>query len=188
MQDRVEGADLLEAAELRGDDSDAELDDSDADSELELASSAAESEADSADESDANSDAVSEPTDAAAADGVLHADLEVAAAAASDRDESDAPESDQDESDAAESDQRESDAAESDDAEGPQPSASASGEAELQQDLEAGLEQSESSDPEHESTLEAAADTAVTSGNSSAGEAEDKDVQLSSDRGEPTHV
>ena len=47
MQDRVEGAALLEAAELRGDDSDAELDDSDVDSEIELEDSAAKSDLES---------------------------------------------------------------------------------------------------------------------------------------------
>lgn len=52
LQDRVEGAALLEAAELRGDDSDADLGDSDADSDLELDDSAAQSDAE-ADSGDA---------------------------------------------------------------------------------------------------------------------------------------
>lgn len=63
LQDRVEGAALLEAAELRGDDSDAELG-SDADSDdLELGSEielGSEVDVDSADEAEAESDAEAE--------------------------------------------------------------------------------------------------------------------------------
>ncbi len=59
----MEGAALLEAAELRGDDSDAELDDSDADSDIELDDSAAESDAE-LEGSDAESDLEEEEEDA----------------------------------------------------------------------------------------------------------------------------
>ncbi|KAL3143572.1 hypothetical protein ABBQ38_002369 [Trebouxia sp. C0009 RCD-2024] len=61
IRDRVEGADLLEAAELRGDDSDADLEDSDADSDagsgLNLGSSDADSQVPGSDAAESEEEA-----------------------------------------------------------------------------------------------------------------------------------
>ena len=70
MQDRVEGAELLEAAELRGDDSDAELDDSDAESDSD--GSAAESDVElDASEADVDQESVPEAVELSDADSEL---------------------------------------------------------------------------------------------------------------------
>jgi len=70
MQDRVEGAELLEAAELRGDDSDAELDNSDAESDPD--GSAAESDVDlDGSEADLDQEGVPEAVELSDADSKL---------------------------------------------------------------------------------------------------------------------